>query len=50
MKTNKVAIEDTLLLIKKAIERDDKRLLKILNIQLYTLLNKYINNDSIRRD
>ena len=37
-------IEDTLLMIKKAMDKDDKTMLKILNNQLYSQINKYINN------
>ena len=40
----KKKIEDTLLMIKKAMDKDDKTMLKILNNQLYSQINKYINN------
>lgn len=42
--SEKKKIESTLLLIKRAIDKDDRKMLKILNQQLYQQLNKYINN------
>ena len=41
---NKSDIEATLILLKRALLRDDVKMLKILNIQLYNQIGKIITN------